>query len=125
MMEVEEIAGDWERILNLRSLTAGVDVIKVHRAHGHLIHQSFSSIADRQTDAYGGSFERRTKLLQDVISIYAPSYSLESPLPPSELHRTVNDTIALTRIASDLGSVMLGVSIGGDRPEQRINTYVR
>ncbi|RMZ02828.1 hypothetical protein D0860_07062 [Hortaea werneckii] len=110
MMEVEEIAGDWERILNLRSLTAGVDVIKVHRAHGHLIHQSFSSIADRQTDAYGGSFERRTKLLQDVISIYAPSYSLESPLPP---------------IASDLGSVMLGVSIGGDRPEQRINTYVR
>jgi len=47
----------------------------------------------------------------------------ETPLGKELGSWTVNDTIALSKIASDLGVDLLDVSSGGNHPDQRINMF--
>jgi anthraniloyl-CoA monooxygenase len=42
-----------------RGVEAGFDLVEVHAAHGYLLSSFLSPIANRRTDAYGGSLERR------------------------------------------------------------------
>ncbi|MGI3783740.1 MAG: NADH:flavin oxidoreductase/NADH oxidase [Janthinobacterium lividum] len=50
-----------------RSVEAGFDTIEVHGAHGYLVHQFLSPLANHRTDSYGGSFEGRTRLLVEIV----------------------------------------------------------
>jgi 2,4-dienoyl-CoA reductase-like NADH-dependent reductase (Old Yellow Enzyme family) len=50
-----------------RSLKAGYKIIEIHAAHGYLLHQFLSPLSNQRTDAYGGSFENRVRLLLEVV----------------------------------------------------------
>ena len=58
-----------------RALTAGFELIEIHAAHGYLLHEFLSPLANHRTDAYGGSPENRMRLLLRV------AHRLRSLLP--------------------------------------------
>lgn len=51
----------------LRAVKAGYDLIEIHGAHGYLINQFLSPLANKRKDSYGGSSENRHRFLFEVI----------------------------------------------------------
>jgi 2,4-dienoyl-CoA reductase-like NADH-dependent reductase (Old Yellow Enzyme family) len=64
----EATVEDLDRIVNKfgeateRSLKAGFNVVEIHMAHGYLLHEFLSPLANKRIDAYGGSLENRMRL---------------------------------------------------------------
>jgi 2,4-dienoyl-CoA reductase-like NADH-dependent reductase (Old Yellow Enzyme family) len=48
-------------------LAAPDDFIEIHGAHGYLIHSFLSPQSNKRTDAYGGSFANRTRVLLEIV----------------------------------------------------------
>ncbi|HWZ93308.1 MAG TPA: NADH:flavin oxidoreductase/NADH oxidase [Polyangiaceae bacterium] len=50
-----------------RAESAGFRYLELHAAHGYLLHSFLSPLSNQRTDAYGGSFENRTRLVLEVV----------------------------------------------------------
>jgi 2,4-dienoyl-CoA reductase-like NADH-dependent reductase (Old Yellow Enzyme family) len=68
-LSVTDIAAIVDRFRDAarRGVDAGFDVIEVHGAHGYLIGEFLSPLVNTRTDAYGGSFDNRTRLCLEVV----------------------------------------------------------
>ncbi|CZT25188.1 probable NADH:flavin oxidoreductase/12-oxophytodienoate reductase [Ramularia collo-cygni] len=135
--EIQQLVKDWADAA-VRAVRAGVDVIEIHGAHGYLIHQFLSPLTNRRTDAYGGSFENRTRLLMEITQAIRAVIPASMPLflrlsstewmEDSALNQKygswdVESTIQISKIVADLGVDLLDVSSGGNHPEQKINMF--
>ncbi len=67
-LETEEIPGIVEefRSAAVRAIKAGFDGIELHAANGYLLDQFLQDGANHRTDAYGGSIQKRARLLLEV-----------------------------------------------------------
>jgi len=66
IQEIEEIEESFVAA-SLRAIQAGFDGVEVHCAHGYLLSQFISPLSNKRMDEYGGSSERRAKLLISIV----------------------------------------------------------
>ncbi|TVT42526.1 NADH:flavin oxidoreductase/NADH oxidase [Hymenobacter setariae] len=66
MTEIATLVADFAQAAT-RAVHAGFDAIELHAGHGYLLHQFYSALANHRSDAYGGSFENRIRLLLEVV----------------------------------------------------------
>ena len=113
-----------------RALAAGFEVAEIHGAHGYLINEFLSPHSNHRTDAYGGSYENRTRFAMEVVDAVREEWPDDKPLFfrvsatdwLEEAGWTPDDTV---RFASELhahGIDLLDVSTGGNAPGVRIPT---
>jgi 2,4-dienoyl-CoA reductase-like NADH-dependent reductase (Old Yellow Enzyme family) len=50
-----------------RAQEMDIEMVELHAAHGYLLHQFLSPISNKRADAYGGSFENRTRFIQEIF----------------------------------------------------------
>ncbi|KRQ94493.1 NADH:flavin oxidoreductase/NADH oxidase [Bradyrhizobium valentinum] len=63
-----------------RAERLGIDAIEVHSAHGYLLHQFLSPIANRRTDQYGGSLQNRMRFPLEVFDAVRAAFPHDKPV---------------------------------------------
>ena len=63
-----------------RAERLGFDAIELHAAHGYLLHEFLSPIANRRDDAYGGSLENRMRFPLQVVAAVRDAWPADRPL---------------------------------------------
>jgi 2,4-dienoyl-CoA reductase-like NADH-dependent reductase (Old Yellow Enzyme family) len=112
-----------------RACQAGFGVLEIHAAHGYLLHEFLSPLSNHRTDAYGGSFENRTRLLCEVIAAVRHAWPESAPL---FLRISATDWIEggwdleqstrLAELVGPLGVDLIDCSSGGLAPGAKIPT---
>lgn len=100
-----------------RAVAAGVQLIEIHGAHGYLIHEFLSPLSNKRTDAYGGSFENRTRFLKEVVrkvrAAIPEEIVLFVRLSTTDWHAegwTIEDSAQLSGTLKDLGVDLIDAS---------------
>lgn len=110
-----------------RAARLGLDGIEIHMAHGYLLHQFLSPLANRREDEYGGSLENRMRFPLEVLKLVRDAFAADRPvwirLSASDWVEggwDVEQSIELCRKAEALGAAAIHVSSGGVSPAQKI-----
>lgn len=64
--EIESTVADFA-LAARAAIDAGFDGVEIHGANGYLLNQFLSTNANKRTDAYGGSPEKRAKIVLDIV----------------------------------------------------------
>jgi 2,4-dienoyl-CoA reductase-like NADH-dependent reductase (Old Yellow Enzyme family) len=119
----------------LRAVQLGVDALELHAAHGYLLHQFLSPIANQRSDDYGGSLANRMRFPLEVFE--AVSSAVRAALPqtapqPITLGVRISATdwvaggwdieqsVAFAHALKTAGADFIHVSSGGISPLQKI-----
>ncbi|WP_020118328.1 NADH:flavin oxidoreductase/NADH oxidase [Streptomyces canus] len=111
-----------------RALAAGFEVAEIHGAHGYLIGNFLSPHSNHRTDAYGGSYENRTRFALEVVDAVREVWPDDKPLFfrvsatdwLEEGGWTADDTVRLAHDLRAHGIDLLDVSTGGNASGVRI-----
>jgi 2,4-dienoyl-CoA reductase-like NADH-dependent reductase (Old Yellow Enzyme family) len=108
-----------------RAQRLGIDAIEVHNAHGYLLHEFLSPIANQRTDSYGGSLENRMRFPLEVFAAVRAVFD-----GPVGLRLSASDWVeggwdvaqstVFAQALKALGCDFLHVSSGGVSPQQKI-----
>jgi 2,4-dienoyl-CoA reductase-like NADH-dependent reductase (Old Yellow Enzyme family) len=111
----------------VRALGAEMQALELHGAHGYLLNQFLSPLANTRTDRYGGSFENRIRLIRDVVAavrtVWPEQYPLLVRLSATDWREggwTVEETVELARRLSQDGADLIDCSSGGAVPNTTI-----
>ena len=108
-----------------RAQRAGVDFIELHGAHGYLLHQFLSPIANHRTDEYGGSLENRMRFPIEVFAAVRAVYDgvLGVRVSASDWVEggfTPQETVIFTNRLKEYQISFVHVSSGGVASSQKI-----
>jgi 2,4-dienoyl-CoA reductase-like NADH-dependent reductase (Old Yellow Enzyme family) len=105
----------------------GFDAIELHAAHGYLLHEFLSPLANRRSDEYGGSLENRMRYLLEVFATMRSAWPEHKPMGVRVSATDwvdggwdVSHTVALARSLKALGCDWIDVSSGGVSPKQQV-----
>lgn len=117
--EVRESIQDWVAAAK-RSITAGFDVLEIHAAHGYLVHQFLSPLTNQRTDEYGGSLEKRSQYLVQIVKGIREAIGEEIPIVVRfsatdyrEDGFTIADCAQVAKLCEAVGADVFDISSGG------------
>jgi 2,4-dienoyl-CoA reductase-like NADH-dependent reductase (Old Yellow Enzyme family) len=110
-----------------RALNAGFQLIELHAAHGYLLHEFLSPLANHRTDAYGGDFAGRVKAplavaraLREVVPSHLPLFVRISASDWAEGGWDLAQSIELSKLLAAAGVDFIDCSSGGLVSTQKI-----
>lgn len=99
--------------------SAGFTGVEVHAAHGYLLSQFLSPLANKRTDQWGGSLENRARLLLDIVrgvrAAVSPGFAVAVKLNSADFQRggfSPDDARAVVQMLSPLGVDLVELSGG-------------
>ena len=111
----------------VRAVKAGFDFVEIHAAHGYLLHQFLSPLANKRTDAYGGSFENRVRFLLEVVAAVRGAWPEQLPLSVrisatdwAEGGWDIDESVQLSSLLKARGVDLIDVSSAGMVPNAKI-----
>ncbi len=117
--EIREVISAW-REAALRTLDAGFDIVEIHGAHGYLIHQFLSPLANKRTDGYGGDLQGRMRFALELTEAVRAVWPKDKPLwfRVSAVDGdggawSMDDTVQLARELKARGVDVIACSSGG------------
>jgi NADPH2 dehydrogenase len=110
-----------------RAERLGIDAVEVHSAHGYLLHQFLSPIANRRTDQYGGSLQNRMRFPLEVFDAVREAFPHDKPVGIRvsctdwvESGWDLAQTIEFAQALKGRGVDWIDASSGGVSPLQKI-----
>ncbi|MDF3836309.1 NADH:flavin oxidoreductase/NADH oxidase [Cupriavidus basilensis] len=110
-----------------RAAGLGLDGIEIHAAHGYLLHQFLSPLANQRDDAYGGSLANRMRFPLEVFDAVRSAFPADKPVWV-RISATdwvpggwdIEGTVALSKALEARGCAAIHVTTGGVSPAQAI-----
>ncbi|MFK7967050.1 MAG: tRNA-dihydrouridine synthase, partial [Burkholderiaceae bacterium] len=111
-----------------RAARIGFDAAEMHAAHGYLMHQFLSPIANQRSDEYGGSLENRMRWPLEVFSAMRAVWPDDKPLGvrisatdwDEQSSWDINESTVFAKACEAAGADWIDVSSGGVSTAQKI-----
>jgi 2,4-dienoyl-CoA reductase-like NADH-dependent reductase (Old Yellow Enzyme family) len=110
-----------------RAARLGLDGLELHAAHGYLLHQFLSPIANHRTDEYGGALANRLRFPLEVFDAIRAAFPADRPVGVRisatdwvEHGWDVEQTIALASELKQRGVDWIDASSGGVSQAQQV-----
>ena len=110
-----------------RAERLGLDAIQIHCAHGYLLHQFLSPLANRRDDAYGGCLDNRMRFPLEVFEAVRSAFPSGKPVTVRVSGTdwapggwSIEETVSLSLALEQRGCAAIHVSSGGLTPTQQI-----
>lgn len=106
-----------------------IDAIELHGAHGYLLHQFLSPLANHRDDHYGGSLENRMRYPLEVFSAVRKAWPEQKPLGvrlsasdwDANSSWDIKESVVFAQALESLGCDWIDVSSGGVSSNQKID----
>lgn len=115
--EIAEVAQAFGKAA-ARAHAAGFDIVEIHGAHGFLIHEFLSPVANQRTDDYGGSERNRMRFAIEVVEAVRAHWPQDKPLflrlsAEDDAGWGPEQSVALAKEVGPLGVDVIDCSSGG------------
>lgn len=103
----------------VRAKKAGYDAVELHAAHGYLLSQFLTPYCNRRLDKYGGSIEKRSRIIVDVIKSIREAVGFDFAIMVKMNHDdymdegeglTLSNAIEVAKILENAGADLLEIS---------------
>ncbi len=116
--DIEEVIEAFAQAARMAHL-AGYEVVEIHAAHGYLLHQFLSPLANHRNDEYGGSLDNRMRLplqvaraVRDSFPAHRPVFVRVTATDWVEGGITIEETAVFAKELAAVGIDLLDVSSG-------------